>query len=82
MVDQAIMLPDGAASSIASRASEVRFAGCIRQLRCKRSIIVKEPPVAFLPGIRLLNPELFAKVFANQRMPIEISRIKRIFARE
>jgi len=54
----------------------------IWQLRRKRSMIVKEPPVAFLPRIRLSTPELFAKVFTNERMGIEISRIVRIFSRE
>jgi hypothetical protein len=43
----------------------------IWQLRRKRSMIVKEPPVAFLPRIRLSTPELLAKVFTNERMGIE-----------
>ena len=52
------------------------------QLRRKRSIIVIQPPVTFLPGIRLPIPELFAKVFTDKRMSIEMSRIMRIFSRE
>jgi hypothetical protein len=32
----------------------------------------REPPVAFLPGVCSLTPELFAKVFTNERMRIEI----------
>ena len=50
------------------------------QLRRKRSIIVIQPPVAFLPSIRLLTPELFAKVFTDKRMRIEMPRIVRIFS--
>jgi hypothetical protein len=42
------------------------FPETIRQLRRKRSIIVKEPPVAFLPSLASLTPELFAKVFTNE----------------
>ena len=40
-----------------------------------------EPPITFVPRIRLLTPELFAKVFTNERMRIEMSRIMRIFSR-
>jgi hypothetical protein len=43
---------------------------------------VKEPPVAFLPSLGSMTPELFAKVFTNERMCIEISRIVGIFSRE
>jgi hypothetical protein len=43
---------------------------------------MKEPPVTFLPGIRLLTPELFAKVFTNQGMRIQLSGIMRIFTGE
>jgi len=45
-------------------------------------IIVKEPLVAFLPSPGSLTPELLAKVFTNERMRIEMSRIMRVFSRE
>src|SRR5262249_27077080 len=54
----------------------------IRQLRRKRLIVVIEPPITFLPGLRLLTPELFAKAFANERMSIQLHRIMCIFASE
>ena len=38
--------------------------------------------MAFSPSVRSLNPKLFAKVFANERMRIKISRIVRIFLSE
>ena len=44
----------------------------IRQLGRKRSIIVKEPPIALLPSLGSLTLELFAKVFTNERMRIEM----------
>src|SRR5271157_5778430 len=50
----------------------------IRQLGSKRPIIVKEPPITFLRRIRLLTPELFAKVFTNERMRIQMPRIVRV----
>jgi hypothetical protein len=37
----------------------------IWQLGSKRSIIVKEPPIAFLPSLGSLTPELFPKVLTN-----------------
>jgi hypothetical protein len=42
--------------------------------------MVKEPPLTFPPRIGLFAPELFAKVFTNQRMRIEMPRIIRIFS--
>jgi hypothetical protein len=48
----------------------------------KRSIIVKEPLVTFLPRLASLTPELFAEIFTNKRMGIEMSRIMRVFSRE
>jgi hypothetical protein len=54
----------------------------VRQFRREASIIVKEPSVAFLPSLRSFAPKLLAKVLANQRMRIEMSRIMRIFPRE
>jgi hypothetical protein len=41
-----------------------------------------QAPVAFLPGIRLPIPELFAKVFTDKWMSIEMSRIVGIFSHE
>jgi len=43
---------------------------------------MKEPPITFLPGVGLLTPELLAKVFTNERMRIQLSRIMRIFSGE
>jgi hypothetical protein len=43
---------------------------------------VIQAPVTFLPGIRLPIPELFAKVFPDKRMSIEMSRIVRVFSNE
>ena len=54
----------------------------IRQLGRKRSIIIIEPPIAFLPSLRSLTPKLFAKVFTNKRMRIQMPRIVRIFRSE
>ena len=54
----------------------------IWQLGSKRSIIVKEPPIAFLPSLGSLTPELFPKVLTNERMRIEIPAIMRIFRSE
>src|ERR1700739_2460957 len=54
----------------------------IRQLRRKRSIVVKEPPTTFLPRLCLLTSKLFTKVFPNERMSIELSRIMRVFTRQ
>ena len=45
-------------------------------------IVMKEPPITFLPCIRLVTPELFAKVFTNQRMSIQLPRIVGIFGSE
>jgi hypothetical protein len=56
------------------------FPETIGQLRRKRSIIVEEPLIAFLPRIRLLTPKLFAKMLTNQGMGIQLSRIMRIFS--
>ena len=60
----------------------LHLAKTIRQLRRKRAIIVIELPIAFLPRLGSVTPELFAKVFANERMRIELSRIMLIFRRE
>jgi hypothetical protein len=43
---------------------------------------VKEALIAFLPSLRPLALQLFAKVFTNERMGIQMSRIMRIFSRE
>jgi hypothetical protein len=42
-------------------------------------IVVIEPPIAFLPRLGALTLELFAKVFTNQRMRVQLSSILRIF---
>jgi|ERR1700733_2955685 len=54
----------------------------IGQLRRKSSVIVKEPPIAFLASLDSLTPELFAKIFTHERMRIELSRIIRVFFRK
>src|ERR1700747_2236372 len=54
----------------------------IGQLRSKGPIIVVEPPITFLPSIRLLTMELFAKRLTNQRMRIQLSGIMRILSGE
>jgi hypothetical protein len=41
-----------------------------------------EPPIAFLPSLGSFIPQLFAEVFAHERMRVEMQRIVRIFARE
>jgi hypothetical protein len=43
---------------------------------------MKEPPITFLPSIRLLTPKLFTEVFTNKRMRIQVSRIMRVFSGE
>src|ERR1700740_2546363 len=43
----------------------------IWQLGHKRSIVVKKPPVAFLPRLRSLAPQLFAVVLTNKGMGIQ-----------
>ena len=53
-----------------------------RQPWRKLSIIIIEPPIAFLPSVCSLNPKLFAEVFTNERMRIQIPRIMRIFLGE
>jgi hypothetical protein len=54
----------------------------IRQLRRKRPIIMIETPITFFPSLASVIPKLFAKVFANERMGIEKSRVMRIFCGE
>ena len=41
-----------------------------------------EPLIAFLPGFGSLTAKLFAKVFTNERMRIDMSKMVRIFGRE
>ena len=57
----------------------LRFSGNWRR---KRSIIMIEPPIAFFPSLGLLTPKLFTKVFANERMRVEMAAIVRIFRRK
>jgi hypothetical protein len=63
-----------------SREKGLHLPKTIRKLRRNRSIVMEQPPITFLPSIRLLNPKLFAKVFTNERMGIKIARIVRIFS--
>ena len=79
---QGLSKQTGMAAADDGREKWLHLPETIRQLRRKRSIIVKEPPITFLPRIRLLTPELFAKVFTNERMRIEMSRIMWIFSRQ
>src|ERR1700722_12896755 len=58
------------------------LAKTIRQLWRKRLIVMKEPLIAFLPRSRLLTSKLFAKVFTNERVRIQLPRIMRIFSCE
>jgi hypothetical protein len=44
--------------------------------------MIIEPPIAFPPRLGSLTPKLFAKVFTNQRMCIQMLGIVRIFGRE
>jgi len=44
--------------------------------------MIIEAPIAFLPSLASLTPELFAKVFTHERMGIEMPRIMGIFSRE
>jgi hypothetical protein len=54
----------------------------IRQLRRKHLVVIKEPPITFLPSTRFLNTELFAEILTNQRMRIQLPRMMRIFSCE
>ena len=60
----------------------LHLAKTIRQLRRKRAIIIIEPPIAFLPRLGSVTLQLFAKIFTNQRMCIQIPRIVWIFPGE
>ena len=60
----------------------LHLANILRQLGRNCYIISIESPIAFLPSSGLLAPKLSAKVFTNERMGIEMSRIVRIFSRE
>jgi hypothetical protein len=54
----------------------------LRQLGRNSSVIVKEPPIGFLPGVDSLTPKLFAKVFTNERVRIEMPGVVGIFPSE
>src|SRR6476659_3643627 len=54
----------------------------LRQLGRMRSIVIEEPAIAFLPGLVLFMPKLFAKVFTNQRVRVQLPAIVRILRRE
>jgi hypothetical protein len=60
----------------------LHFSKDIWQRRRKRSIIMIEPPITFLPSVSPLTSKLLAKVFTNEWMRIEMSRIVWIFSRE
>jgi hypothetical protein len=72
----------GMAAADDGREKGFHFSETVRELRRKRPIIIEQPPVTFLPSIGLLTPKLFAKIFTNERMRIEMSRIMRIFSGE
>jgi hypothetical protein len=72
----------GVAAADDGREKRFHLPEAIRQLRRKRSIIIKESPITFAPHVGLLTPELFPKVFTNERMRIQIRRIMRVFSRE
>src|SRR5580704_3094810 len=76
---QSFAIQTGIAAADNCQEKRLHFPNIIRQLWCKRSIMVKEPLVTFLPRVRLLIPKLLAKVFAHERMRIQLSRIMRIF---
>jgi hypothetical protein len=42
-------------------------------------IIIVKPLIAFPPSLDPLSPELFAKVFTNERMRIQVPWIMEIF---
>jgi len=44
--------------------------------------MIVEAPIAFLPSLSALIPELFAKKFPDKRVRIEMFSIMRIFARK
>jgi hypothetical protein len=44
--------------------------------------MIIETPVTFLPSLRALIPKLFAKVFTNKRMRIQMPRMVGIFVSE
>jgi hypothetical protein len=72
----------GIAAADYSQEKRLHLPKAFRHLRRKCPIIVIEPPIAFLPGLDSLTPELFAKKFTNQRMRIEIPTTVRIFPSE
>ena len=73
---------------IASRASEYQLDNSFWELDDewiggrKRLVIVIEPPIAFLPSLGSLTLKLLAKIFANERMRVQIPRIIGIFSGE
>jgi hypothetical protein len=69
----------GAAAADDGQEKRLHIPETIRQRRRKRSIVIIETPIAFLPSLGSLTPKLFAKIFTDQRMRIQMSRIMRIF---
>jgi hypothetical protein len=41
--------------------------------------MIIEPPVTFLPSLRSSAPQLFTKIFTDERMGVQISAMMRIF---
>jgi hypothetical protein len=72
----------GIAAADHGQEKRLHFPKAIRQPGRKRSIMVKEPPIACLPSFGSLTLQLYAKVFTNERMRIEISSTVRIFPSE
>src|SRR5580704_8657699 len=72
----------GTAGADGGQEKRFHFPEIFWQLRRKRSIITVDPPIAFLPRLGSLTPELFAKVFANERMSIQILGVVRICGSE
>src|SRR6476620_10227059 len=57
----------------------LHFAKGLGQPGRKHLIEVIKPPVAFLPSVGPVISQLFAKVFTNERMRVELPTIVRIF---
>src|SRR6202011_2270125 len=79
---QGIMKQTGLAAADDAGEKGFHLSEIIRQLRRKRLIVMEEPSITFLPRVRLFTAELFTKVFANQRMRIQLPRIMQIFSCE
>ena len=56
----------------------LHLAKTLWQLGRKRLIVVIKSSIAFLPSLGSLTSQLFAEVFANEGMRVELSTIVRI----